>query len=83
MADRSIKRPVGILYDVSVKVDKFLLPYDFVILDNEVDVNVPIILGRPFLATVRALVDVERRDLWFRVNEEEVLFNFCKTMKYI
>ncbi|XP_049391604.1 uncharacterized protein LOC125856053 [Solanum stenotomum] len=58
MADRSVKRPVGILCDVLVKVDTFIFPADFVILDCEVDFEVPIILERPFLATRRALADV-------------------------
>lgn len=51
MADRSIKRPVGILFDVLVRVDKFILLADFVVLDCDVDLEVPIILGSPFLAT--------------------------------
>ncbi|XP_070029743.1 uncharacterized protein [Nicotiana sylvestris] len=58
MADRSMKRPLGIIDDVLVCVDKFILPADFVILDCEVDFEVPIILGTPFLATGKALVDV-------------------------
>ncbi|XP_070020644.1 uncharacterized protein [Nicotiana sylvestris] len=59
IANRSMKRPLGIIDDVLVRVDKFILPTDFVILDCEVDYKVPIILGRPFLATGKALVDVE------------------------
>nr|XP_016508394.1 PREDICTED: uncharacterized protein LOC107825980 [Nicotiana tabacum] len=59
MVDRSIKRPVGIVDDVIVKVGKFHLPADFVILDCAVDKDIPIILGRPFLATGRALMDSE------------------------
>ncbi|XP_070014012.1 uncharacterized protein [Nicotiana sylvestris] len=51
MADHTIKRPLGIIDNVLVRVDKFILPADFVILDCEVDYEVPIILGRPFLAT--------------------------------
>ena len=51
MADRSIALPRGILEDVLVKVDKFIFPVDFVVLDMEEDREVPIILGRPFLAT--------------------------------
>ncbi|XP_070002721.1 uncharacterized protein [Nicotiana sylvestris] len=51
MADRSIKRPVGIVDDVIVKVGEFHLPSDFLILDCAVDKEIPIILGRPFLAT--------------------------------
>ncbi|XP_070025026.1 uncharacterized protein [Nicotiana sylvestris] len=53
MTDRSMKRPLGIIDDVLVRVDKFILPADFMILDYEVDFEVPIILGRPLLATVR------------------------------
>ncbi|XP_015068698.1 uncharacterized protein LOC107013256 [Solanum pennellii] len=68
MVDMSVKRPVGILCDIFVKVDKFIFPEDFVILDCEVDFEVPIILGRPFLATGRALVDVERGEFKIRLN---------------
>ncbi|XP_049352117.1 uncharacterized protein LOC125816514 [Solanum verrucosum] len=82
MADRSIKHPVGILYDILVRVHRFIFSADFVILDCEIDVEIPIILGRPFLATRRALVDVESGELKFRVNEAEVTFNFCKSMKH-
>ncbi|XP_070027757.1 uncharacterized protein [Nicotiana sylvestris] len=56
MANRTMKRPLGIIDDVLVRVDKFILPADFVILDCEVDYEVPIILGRPFLATGRLLL---------------------------
>nr|XP_016455890.1 PREDICTED: uncharacterized protein LOC107779903 [Nicotiana tabacum] len=59
MADRIMKRLFGIIDDVIVRVDKFILPTDFMILDCEVNYEVPIILGRPFLATGKALVDVE------------------------
>ena len=54
MADRTVKKPIGILHDVLVKLESFIFPDDFVILDCEVDFEVPIILGRPFLATGRA-----------------------------
>ncbi|KAK4729660.1 hypothetical protein R3W88_022648 [Solanum pinnatisectum] len=62
MADRSIKHPVGILHDILVKVDRFIFSADFVILDYEIDAEIPIILGRPFLATGRVLVDVGREN---------------------
>jgi len=65
MDDRSIKRPIGILYDILVKVDKFIFSADFVILDCEIDVEVPIVLCRLFLAIERALVDVESGELKF------------------
>ncbi|XP_070020231.1 uncharacterized protein [Nicotiana sylvestris] len=81
MVDRSIKRPVRIVDDVLVKVGKFHLPADFVILDCAVDKEIPIILGRPFLATGRALMDSERNEIRFRVNDEEVTFQASKGMK--
>ncbi|XP_070025777.1 uncharacterized protein [Nicotiana sylvestris] len=55
MVDRTMKMPLGIIDDVLVRVDKFILPADFVILDCDVDYEVLIILGRPFLATGKAL----------------------------
>ncbi|XP_027348305.1 uncharacterized protein LOC113859824 [Abrus precatorius] len=58
LADRSIKYPRGIIEDVLVKVDKFIFPIDFVILDMDEDIDVLLILGRPFLATARAIIDV-------------------------
>nr|GEW99626.1 hypothetical protein [Tanacetum cinerariifolium] len=58
LADRLIQYPRGIIENVLIKVDKFVLPIDFVILDMSEDSRVPIILGRPFLATARAMIDV-------------------------
>ncbi|XP_059302275.1 uncharacterized protein LOC132054249 [Lycium ferocissimum] len=81
MADRSIKKPVGVIDDVLVQVGKFMLPADFVILDYAVDRDIPIILGRPFLATGRALMDSEKNEIKFRVNDEEVTFQASKGMK--
>ena len=59
MADRSITYPWGVVEDVLVKVDKFIFPVDFVVLDMEEDQEIPIILRRPFLATRGALIDVQ------------------------
>ena len=81
MADRTVKQPIGILHDVLVKVESFIFPADFVIRDCEVDFEVPIILGRPFLATGRALVDMEKRQMKFWLNSEEVTFNICRSMR--
>ena len=81
MADRTIKRSIGILHDVLVKVESFIFLADFVILDCEVDFEVPIILGRPFLVTGRALVYMEKGQMTFRLNDEEVTFNICRTTR--
>ncbi|XP_070024965.1 uncharacterized protein [Nicotiana sylvestris] len=81
MVDCSLKRPVGIVDDVLVKVENFHLPADFIILDCAVDKEISIILGRLFLATGRALMDLERNEIKFRVNDEQVTFQANKGMK--
>ncbi|XP_019224901.1 PREDICTED: uncharacterized protein LOC109206533 [Nicotiana attenuata] len=73
--NRTVKRPFGILDDVLVQVGKFLFPSDFVILDCGVDEEIPIILGRPFLAIGRVLIDCEIEELKMRLNDKEIAFN--------
>ncbi|XP_070002250.1 uncharacterized protein [Nicotiana sylvestris] len=65
MTDCSIKRPLGVIEDVLVCVDKFILSTNFIILNCEVDYEVTIILGRPFPAMGKALYDVEAGELTF------------------
>ncbi|KAM6559046.1 hypothetical protein CsatA_028285 [Cannabis sativa] len=72
MVDRSLTRPRGMIEDILVKVGKFIFPADF--LDMEEDENIPIILGRPFLATGRALIDVQKGELKLCVQKEEETF---------
>ncbi|XP_070035654.1 uncharacterized protein [Nicotiana tomentosiformis] len=74
LVDRTVKRPSSILDDVLVQFGKFVFPADFVIL-GRVDEEIPIILGRPFLATGRALIDCETGELKMRLNDEEITFN--------
>nr|XP_016508812.1 PREDICTED: uncharacterized protein LOC107826364 [Nicotiana tabacum] len=81
MDDRSIKIPVGIVDDVLVKVGKFHLPADFLVLNCAVDKEIPIILGRPFLDTGRALMDSKWNKINFGVNDEVVTFQVSKGMK--
>ena len=76
-----MKYPLGVIEDVLVKVGKFIFPVGFIVLDME-DREVPLILGRPFLATGRALIDVQQGKLTLRVGEEEAIFNVFKAMKY-
>nr|GEX55748.1 reverse transcriptase domain-containing protein [Tanacetum cinerariifolium] len=82
LADRSISRSVGVAEDVSVKVGKFHFPADFVVVDFDVDPQVPIILGRSFLKTGRALIDVYKGELTFRVGNKAVTFNLDQTLRY-
>ena len=58
LADGSLKHPWGVIEDGLVKVDKFIFPADFIVLDMEADKEIPIILGKPFLATGRSMIDV-------------------------
>ena len=82
LADRSLKHPREVIEDVLVKVDKFIFPADFIVLDMEEDKEIPIILGRPFLATGRAMIDVQRGELKLRVKEDEVKFNVFEAVRH-
>lgn len=82
LADRSIKYPLGVVENVLMKVDKFIIPVDFIILDMDEDVNVPIILGRPFLATAGTIIDVKNGKLTFKIGEEEVHFDLSQPTKH-
>nr|GFB73748.1 reverse transcriptase domain-containing protein [Tanacetum cinerariifolium] len=82
LADRSITRPKGVAEDVFVKVGKFHFPADFVVVDFEADPRVPLILGRSFLRTDRALINVYREEITLRVNDETFTFNLNQTTRY-
>ncbi|XP_073304099.1 uncharacterized protein [Primulina huaijiensis] len=82
LADRSVKYTRGVIVDVLVKVDKFIFPADFVVLDMEEDVEMPLILGRPFLATGKALIDVQEGKLRLRVGEELITFDVFNALKH-
>nr|GEV42383.1 reverse transcriptase domain-containing protein [Tanacetum cinerariifolium] len=82
LADRSISRPVGIVEDVYVKVGSFYFPADFVVVDFDADPRVPLILGRSFLKTRRALIDVFESELTLQVGNESITFNLDQTLRY-
>ena len=82
LADQSLKHPRGIIEDVLVKVDKFIFPTDFIVLDMEEDKEIPIILGRPFLATGRALIDVQKGEIKLRVQDEEFRFSVFREIRH-
>ena len=83
MADRTMAKPEGVIEDVLVKVGKFIFPVDFIILDMEEDSQVPLLLGRPFLAIGAALIDMQKGVLTLRVGEEAADFNLLKSLKNV
>ncbi|GJX87652.1 reverse transcriptase domain-containing protein [Tanacetum coccineum] len=82
LADRSTTSPFDIVEDVFVRVGKFHFPVDFVVVDYVVDPRVPLILGRPFLRTARALIDVYGEELTLRVDDEAITFKVGQTLRY-
>ncbi|GJX03556.1 reverse transcriptase domain-containing protein [Tanacetum coccineum] len=82
LVDRSITHPKGLAEDVYVKVGKFHFPTDFVVVDFEADPRVPLILGRTFLRTGRALIDVYGEEITLRVDNEAITFNLDQTTRH-
>nr|GEU62107.1 hypothetical protein [Tanacetum cinerariifolium] len=78
LADTTVKHPKGIAKNVLVGKGKFVFPIDFLILDMAKDVKVPLVLGRPFLSTTRAKIDVFKRRITLRVGDEKIIFKSFK-----
>ncbi|GJW85037.1 hypothetical protein Tco_0158182 [Tanacetum coccineum] len=74
LADRIVKYPKGIAKNALARIGKFVFPVDFIILDMPKDIKVPLILGSPFLSTVRTKIDVYKRKITLRVREERIVF---------
>ena len=81
MVDRSMAQLEGILEDVLGKVGKFIFPVDFVVIDIEEDKKIPLLLGRPFLATGVVLIDVKKGELTLRVGIKVVHFSLNQCLK--
>ncbi|XP_074266631.1 uncharacterized protein LOC141589907 [Silene latifolia] len=81
LADRSVKYPLGVIEDVPLMVGKLVIPCDFYVMDMSEDNNVPIILGRPYLATGGAMIDVKSGKLSLQVGEDKVEFELAKSME--
>ncbi|GJY58505.1 reverse transcriptase domain-containing protein [Tanacetum coccineum] len=81
LANRSITHPMGIAEDVVVRVDGFTFLADFVVVNFEPDPRVPIILGRPFHRTAKALIDLYEEKLTLRVGSDELVFYAKKSKK--
>nr|GEU81550.1 reverse transcriptase domain-containing protein [Tanacetum cinerariifolium] len=82
LTDRLISHPVGVAEDVFVKVGTFHFPTDFVVVDFDADHRVPLIVGRSFLKTGRALIDVFKGELTLRIGKEAITFNLDQTSRY-
>nr|GEX92386.1 hypothetical protein [Tanacetum cinerariifolium] len=72
LADRTISKPTGVAENVFVKVGKFYFPADFVVLDFIADPRVPLILGRPFLSTSHAIINVHEREIIIRQDQHSL-----------
>ncbi|KAK5811706.1 hypothetical protein PVK06_027067 [Gossypium arboreum] len=81
LADKTIRFPRGIIEYVLVKVDKFIFPVDFVVLDIEEDNNTPLILGRPFLETVKTIIDIGTGELTLRVGDETITLHVISRIR--
>ncbi|XP_023772916.1 uncharacterized protein LOC111921568 [Lactuca sativa] len=81
LADKTIIHPRGVCEDLLIKVDKFVFPVDFIVLDMEEDPKIPIILGRPFLNTACTLIDVCESTLTLRVGDESDVFKAIPDIK--
>nr|GEV24894.1 hypothetical protein [Tanacetum cinerariifolium] len=75
LANRAICTPAGIARDVFVSIGKFTFPANFVIVDYESNLRVPLILGRPFLRTAHALIDVHGEEMILRDDDERLTLN--------
>nr|GEX36925.1 reverse transcriptase domain-containing protein [Tanacetum cinerariifolium] len=82
LADRFISPPIGVAEDVYVKVGSFHFPVDFVVVEFDADPRVPLILGRSFFKTGRALIDVFEGELTFHFSKEAITFNMDQTSRY-
>ena len=70
-----MKRPYGITTDVLVKIDKFVFPIDFVVVEMPEDEEIPLILGRPFLETRRCMINIEEDTMTLKVYDEKLKIN--------
>nr|GEY10804.1 hypothetical protein [Tanacetum cinerariifolium] len=73
LADRTISKPTGVAENVFVKVGKFYFPADFVVLDFIADPRVPLILGRPFLSTAHAIINVHEREIIITQDQQSLI----------
>ncbi|CAM8939925.1 unnamed protein product [Rhodiola kirilowii] len=81
LADRSSRVPNGVLRDVPIKVGKFFIPVDFYVLDMDSEQETPVILGRPFLNTVEAVIKCGEGSIELKIGNEKLKFFLKNAMK--
>ncbi|CAM8983891.1 unnamed protein product [Rhodiola kirilowii] len=81
LADRSSRTPRGVLRDVPIKVGKFFIPVDFYVLEMDVEQEMPVILGRPFLNTVEAVIRCGEGSIELKIGDEKLKFFLKNAMK--
>nr|GFD24298.1 reverse transcriptase domain-containing protein [Tanacetum cinerariifolium] len=82
LADRTISKPTGVAENVFVKVGKFYFPADFVVLDFVAEPRVPLILGRPFLSTAHAIINIYEREIIIRQNQQSLTIQ-CSDILFV
>ncbi|XP_071921722.1 uncharacterized protein [Coffea arabica] len=85
LADRSNVYPEGLMEDILVKVNEFIFPADFYIVDMNDDTSVNsavLLLSRPFMNTARTKIDVHEGTLSVEFDGETITFNIFDAMKY-
>ena len=75
-----MKCPLGALEDIRLQAGKFFILWDFVVMKMEEDARIPIILERPFLATMRAMIDVKNGKFFLHVGDEKVEFHLPQSI---
>ena len=83
LANKSVTYPLGILENLPTKVGKFVIPADFVILEMEEDLEIPILFGRPFLRTVGVILDMKNGKITLEVDNESMEFEVWNMVKSI
>ncbi|XP_006580807.1 uncharacterized protein LOC114411294 [Glycine soja] len=82
LADHSITRPVGVVEDFLIKVHQLPFPVDFLIMDIEEDVEIPLILGRSFMVTAKCVMDMGKGNLEMSVEDQKATFNLFEASKH-
>ena len=75
LADRSVTRPYGVIKDVLVQVKHLIFPVDFVVMDIEEDVDIPVILGRSFMSIASCVVDIGKKKLEMSLENQQITFD--------